>query len=241
MAKEEEDDILVLKPYKPEKKKEKLERVHYRKTDVLEITVQDEFRKVNGQIELLKHHGMSKPEKGKSIHVASGGNVDLICFVKWILLHWPHIRRMFISCWSIGSVDICLIKRWIEGGILDYADILVGDVFPSIHPKEWEKLTEMYNDRLIRNLYRDTIHSKLILLEISDDEHIVVESSANCNMNPRIEQSVVTVSSELYHFYDDYFREIFEQEKLGEAVRDLAKLELKTEIDDEESDILQGE
>ena len=234
MDKEDEDDILVLKPYKPGKKKEKLERVHYRKTAVQEITVEDEFRRVNGQIQILNTYGMLKPEKGKSYHFISGGNVDLIAYVKWLLLHWKHIHRMFITCWSIGSADIALVKRWLDNGILDEADILVGDVFPSIHPKEWEKLVEMYNDRQIRNLYKDTIHSKLILLEISDDEHIVVESSANCNMNPRVEQSVVTVSSELYHFYDDYFKELFEDEKLGEAKRDLVKLELNTPMEDEE-------
>lgn len=184
---------------------------------------------------------MGKPEKGKSIHVVSGGNVDLISYVKWLLLHWPHIRRMFLSAWCISAADISLLQRWLEQDKIGEADVLVGDVFPINYRMEWKKLNELYDSGLIKNLYCSTIHSKLILLEISDDEHIVVESSANCNMNPRIEQSVVTVSSDLYHFYDDYFREIFEQEKLGEAVRDLAKLELKTEIDDEEGVILQGQ
>lgn len=234
---EENDDILILKPPPIKKKKE----VRGRKTAVTEISAQDELRRCHGQLQLLEMYGMGKPENGKSIHVVSGGNVDLISYVKWLLLHWPHIRRMFLSAWCISAADISLLQRWLEQDKIGEADVLVGDVFPINYRMEWKKLNELYDSGLIKNLYCSTIHSKLILLEISDDEHIVVESSANCNMNPRIEQSVVTVSSELYHFYDDYFREIFEQEKLGEAVRDLAKLELKTEIDDEEGDILQGE
>ena len=43
-------------------------------------------------------------------------------------------------------------------------------------------------------------------------EKIVVEGSANCNMNPRVEQSVVTVSSKLYDFYRQYMDDLFSVE-----------------------------
>ena len=58
-----------------------------------------------------------------------------------------------------------------------------------------------------------------------DDTKIVVESSANCNMNPRIEQSVVTVSDELFEFYNTYLHEMFDEEQSRRNVREILKME----------------
>ena len=53
---------------------------------------------------------------------------------------------------------------------------------------------------MLKTLYTGKIHAKLILAEACSGERIVVESSANANMNPRCEQSVVSVSPELHEF-----------------------------------------
>lgn len=222
-----------------EKKERKKEHIKYRQTAVMELTEEQEVRKCFGQLQILNSYGTSKPVEGKSIHFLSGGNVDLLSYVKWLLLHFPRMKRLMLSAWSIGSADIMYLKRWSENGSIEDIDLLVGDPFPAIHPMEWKKLMEMYDGGLIRNLYRSEIHSKFILIETSGDERIVVESSANCNMNPRVEQSVVTVSKELYDFYDNYFSELFEMEKYADAHKEMLKFELNTPID--ESDILQGQ
>ena len=53
-----------------------------------------------------------------------------------------------------------------------------------------------------------TNHSKIILCDTGTDK-IVVETSSNFNMNPRIEQGCITMSDELHDFYRDYFNDLF--------------------------------
>lgn len=88
---------------------------------------------------------------------------------------------------------------------------------------------EMRDAGVVESVYKSTIHSKLILMEADDGTKIVVESSANCNMNPRIEQSCVTVSSELFDFYWSYFHDVFEEEDARVLVHEIAEEDLSNE------------
>lgn len=180
-----------------------------RTTAVTCVEEEAEARRAFGAQELIRVMKGTKPQKGKSIHIISGGNVDLICHLRWLLDHYGHFDRIFLSCWAISAPDIMLLKRWHDHGELKEIDLLVGDVYPSNYKKEWEKLEELHEEGMINNLYHSAIHSKLMLLEQTDGECIVIESSANCNMNPRVEQSCVTVSRPLYEFYRGYFADLF--------------------------------
>ena len=179
--------------------------------DLVELDTFDEYRRAFGVVQLCKCM-MKKPEEGKSYHIITGGAVDLIAHVEWMSLHWKHFRKIFISAWAISGADILLLEKWNEQGMFDQMELLVGDIYPTKYVKEWEKLVELQEKGVVTNLYKSTIHSKLLLMEADDGTHIVVESSANCNMNPRVEQSCVTVSDKLFDFYWVYLHEMFDEE-----------------------------
>lgn len=189
-----------------------------RKTALLEIDVVDEYRRANGVYELCKQM-VTPPLPGKSYHILTGGHVDLLAHLQWLMLHWKKVRRVFISAWAIIAADILLCKRWLEEGTIGTLELLLGDIFPSKYKMEWAKLMEMYDAGVIRTIYMSTIHSKVLLVDAEDGTKIVVESSANCNMNPRIEQSVVTVSEKLFDFYDVYFHEVLNEEEARYVTR----------------------
>lgn len=221
-----EDRLVTLRSQRRAEKKQ-----HRRTTEVLEITAEEEWRRAYGVQQLLKVMGMSRPVAGKCYHIISGGNVDLLAHVRWLLLHWKRFSRVFISAWSISATDILLLNRWHEEGMLGSISLLVGDIYPNSYKKEWERLRQMYDDGVIEKLYSATIHSKLLLLEAEDGECVVVESSANCNMNPRVEQSVVTVSRGLYEFYMKYFNELFESHLIVETNKELMKMQVNEPSD----------
>lgn len=137
----------------------------------------------------------------------------------WIQQHFPKVRRVFLSAWAISAVDILLCKRWLEAGTIGTLELLLGDIFPSKYKKEWEKLMEMYDAGVITNIYNSAIHSKVMLIDVDDKTKIVIESSANCNMNPRIEQSCITVSDELFRFYDVYLHGVLDNEEARYCAR----------------------
>lgn len=182
-----------------------------RTTALTELDVQDEYRRAFGVYQLCQCM-MKKPVPGKSYHIITGGAVDLIAHVQWLNLHWKHFTRLFISAWAISGADILLLEKMHDQGMFDTVEILVGDIFPSKYKMEWEKLIELQTRGIVTNVYKSTIHSKLLLMEADDGTHIVIESSANCNMNPRVEQSCVTVSDKLFDFYWVYLHEMFDEE-----------------------------
>lgn len=212
-------------------KKEKTRR----KTELTDIDDIDLWRRANGTYELCQCM-MSKPEPGKSYHILTGGNVDLLSHLLWLMLHWKHLRRLFISCWAISAADIMLLARKLEAKEIDGLELLLGDIFPTKYKMEWQKLMEMYEAGVITTIYKSSIHSKVMLCEADDGTKIVVESSANCNMNPRIEQSCVTVSDKLFDFYDVYLHEVLNDSEAKHVSKESMKLNQipHAEISDDE-------
>ena len=217
-----------------------------RKTALTTISTEDEWRRANG-VQELNRVMTDRPTPGRSIHILTGGNVDLLAHLMWVMQFWPKVRRVFLSAWAISAVDILLCKRWLEDGSIGTLELLLGDIFPSKYKKEWEKLMEMYDAGVITNIYNSAIHSKVMLIDCDDGTKIVIESSANCNMNPRIEQSCVTVSDELFKFYDVYLHGVLEDEEARYVVRKTMQTFMETkygteaDLADDERTALLGE
>ena len=183
-----------------------------RKTALQEIEVVDEYRRANGVYELCQCM-MTKPEPGKSYHILTGGNVDMISHLQWLMLHWKKIKRVFVTAFVMSGVEIQLCRRWIEAGDIGTMEIMLSDLFARQYKVEWEELVNMYEQGLLASIFTSRLHAKIMLIETADGTKITIESSANCNMNPRIEQSCVTINSDLFHFYDVYLHEVLEDEE----------------------------
>ena len=202
-------------------------------TDLTVVSAEDEMRRAYGVGELVKLMS-DKPVPGKSYHIITGGAIDLICHLYWLLRHWPHMKKVLISAWAISGRDILFLEKLLKDGQIDRVELLVGDIFPTKYKMEWKKLMEIYDSGGISAVYKSTIHSKLLLMEANDGTKLVIESSANCNMNPRVEQSCVTVSEKLYDFYFTYLHEMFDEEQARRTARETLKLPLDEYISDSE-------
>lgn len=217
-----------------------------RKTALTTISNEDEVRRANGVVELNRLM-TERPTPGRSIHILTGGNVDLLSHLMWLLQFWPKVRRVFLSAWAISGVDILKCKQYLEQGTIGTLELLLGDIFPSKYKMEWAKLMEMYDAGVITNIFNSSIHSKVMLIDVDDQTKIVIESSANCNMNPRVEQSCVTVSDELFRFYDTYLHGILDNEEaryVGRKTQEQLITErygTKTDLTDDERTALLGQ
>lgn len=129
-----------------------------------------------------------------------------------------------------------LLARKLEAKEIEGLELILGEIFPSKYKQEWAKLIEMSEQGIITNIFTSTIHSKVMLCEADDGTKIVVESSANCNMNPRIEQSCVTVSDKLFDFYDVYLHEVLNDSEAKHVSKESMKLNQipHAEISDDE-------
>jgi hypothetical protein len=142
---------------------------------------------------------------GTSWHVISHGDVDAMSY----LIHIVATRlltRVIISTWCMAMPDIQWIESAICAGRIGRVEFFLGEIFPSQYGDEYLKLCELEREDLIAfRISRN--HSKIMICE-SDGEPIVIESSANVNTNPRIEQTAIHCSAELAAFYADFFQGI---------------------------------
>ena len=61
-----------------------------------------------------------------------------------------------------------LLARKLEAKEISGLEILLGEIFPSKYKQEWAKLMEMYDVGVITDIYKSTIHSKVMLIEAED-------------------------------------------------------------------------
>ena len=82
----------------------------------------------------------------------------------------------------------------------------MGEIFPGQYGDEYEaalRLADVYGARIVvaRN------HSKVTLAaHEASGYYLSIESSANVNTNPRIEQTATHCGRALHSFYRDFFR-----------------------------------
>lgn len=150
----------------------------------------------------------ARVEAGDSWHVISHGDIDALSYLTHVLNGADYFDHVLISTWCMAKEDILQLESWLDSGRIDQLDLYLGEIFPSQYGDEYElvlKLMDAYNSRFVvaRN------HSKITLAaNRASDYYLAIESSANVNTNPRIEQSAIHADREIYDFYLEFFNGI---------------------------------
>lgn len=145
-------------------------------------------------------------EAGESWHVISHGDIDSLSYLQHAIAGVSHFDHVLLSTWCIAKEDVLQLESWLDTGRIGRLELCMGEIFPSQYGDEYElaqRLVERYGVRLVvaRN------HSKVTLAcNEADNYYLAMESSANVNTNPRIEQTAIHASRDLYDFYNDFFR-----------------------------------
>jgi len=142
--------------------------------------------------------------EGESWHVISHGDVDALSYLAHALKSMP-MDYVAISTWCIAKADLDQIEKWLDAGTIDQFELYAGEIFPNQYGDEYEQMLKMvktYDCRLViaKN------HSKVTLAaNEAEGYYLAIESSANVNTNPRIEQTAVHASRDLFNFYREFF------------------------------------
>lgn len=147
-------------------------------------------------------------ERGDSWHVISHGDIDSLSYLRHLLAGVSHFDHVLLSTWCIAKNDLDEITHWLDAGRIDQFDLYAGEIFPSQYGDEYEQMMRMADVYGCRMVVAKN-HSKVTLVEnIADGYRCVVESSANVNTNPRIEQSAIHCDDDLHAFYREFFHGI---------------------------------
>ena len=141
-------------------------------------------------------------QDGTAYHVITGGDVDFLSFVRCVVEAQP-LDYLLISTWVMARDDADELADWLAKGYVKRLDVYAGERSIEHYAQTWdalERVVPSYGGRLVTSKN----HSKVALM-YGRDYTAVLESSANVNTNPRMEQSCITVSEELADFYKGVF------------------------------------
>ncbi len=143
-------------------------------------------------------------EPDTSYHVISHGDVDALSYLIHILRTQP-LSRVLIATWCMAMPDIEYLRGELENYRIDHVDFVLGEIFPSTYPDEYEAVKRMQDDG-IATMKIARCHAKIMAGSDPDSGfYFAIESSANVNTNPRIEQTAIHASRDLHDFYVDFF------------------------------------
>jgi hypothetical protein len=106
----------------------------------------------------------------------------------------------------MALADVDWILAQMDKGQIGRVDFYCGEIFPGTYCDECDKLDRAIADGKPITLTIARNHSKVMLAaNHADNIYLAIESSANVNTNPRIEQTVMTYDKDLYDFYNDFY------------------------------------
>lgn len=142
---------------------------------------------------------------GDSWHVASRGDIDSLSYLRHVLAGVTHLDHVLMSTWCIAKNDLTEIAGWLDTGRIEQFDLYAGEIFPGSYGDEYEQMLTLC-DRYGARLIVAKNHSKITLASnAAEAYYLTVESSANVNTNPRIEQSAIHCNRDLHDFYLEFF------------------------------------
>lgn len=145
---------------------------------------------------------------GESWHVISHGDIDALSYLAHALAGVPHFDYVAISTCCIAKADLDQIANWLDTGRIDRFELYAGEIFPNQYGDEYEQMLRMASTYDCRVVIAKN-HSKITLASLdTEDYYLAIESSANVNTNPRIEQTAMHRSRELFQFYREFFRDL---------------------------------
>lgn len=144
-------------------------------------------------------------EEGDSWHVISHGDIDALSYLIHALDGVDYFDHVLLSSWCMSKDDLIQIESWLDAGRIDRLDLYMGEIFPSQYGDEYELALRLQKDYGLRLVIARN-HSKITLASNTREKYyLAIESSANINTNPRIEQTAIHADQALYDFYLEFF------------------------------------
>lgn len=141
-------------------------------------------------------------EEGCAYHVISYGDVDSLTYLRHIVKQ-QKLCYVMLATWCMAKSDAEEMLRWVERGDVGRIDFYVGEIFKDGYRGCLEVLNAICEKTGGRTA-RIRNHAKLMAF-IGERFSGVIESSANVDTNPRIEQTCITINKDLAVFYKTFY------------------------------------
>jgi hypothetical protein len=140
--------------------------------------------------------------EGESVHILSGGNIDTLNFLDYILQFGPA-DFVAISTWCMYLSASTRLSAWIGSGEIGHLDIYAGEIFPGTYTEAHAAITVALKNSGHGRVCIFRNHSKILLAK-GKNYSFVIESSGNVNQNMRTENFTILHSAEILDHHKKY-------------------------------------
>ncbi len=142
------------------------------------------------------------PLEGQTYHIVMAGNFAGWDFVPAVLrLAVPAtIRELNVATLGFNSRNAAELIALLDAGQVERCTFIASVYYKSNEPQVWDGLTTALTTRGQRILAA-RCHAKILLMQLTDGRHIVIESSANLRSCRNIEQCTITHDADLLRFH----------------------------------------
>lgn len=142
-------------------------------------------------------------EPDTSYHIISAGDVDALSYTQLLARQHPFLDQVLLSTWCLAMPDLDWLAAQQQAGAIGHLRFYCGEILKNTYPDVYQRLCQMEIDghaqfTISRN------HANVTLITAGDRRY-TIESSANLNTNPRIEQTAIHTDPGLHAFCDDFF------------------------------------
>lgn len=140
---------------------------------------------------------------GYSAHVISAGDVDALSFIAHIARQYQRLDEVLISSWCLALPDIEWLEQQQKENRIGKLRFYCGEILRATYPDTYDSICRLERQQKA-SLTISRNHAKVTLIK-TGSERYTIESSANLNTNPRIEQTAIHTDPDLHAFYDGFF------------------------------------
>jgi hypothetical protein len=116
-----------------------------------------------------------------------------------------------IATWSAGLYDVDAARRFVEDGRIRRIRFVMDAGRKNPHQPDTVQIGDLFGHDTIRTC---RTHAKFVLIS-NDEWHVVITSSMNLNLNPRVEQFEMTDDADRHGFFTAWVDEIFDEIPAG--------------------------
>ncbi len=150
--------------------------------------------------ELLEDFGA-----GDDIYILTRGHCSMIELIETILERTGP-ADIHLSTWTAGLPELDEFDGFLKSGKIKSCHWLFDLSFKSRRPACFAKVATLFGADRIRQCWN---HTKMTLIG-NDDHKVTILSTANLNINLRLEYYIIRQSPEFYDFNRQWFMELFE-------------------------------
>lgn len=165
---------------------------------------------LNASVKILENELGELPKNEIYKVIGLTGGIASISFVKWVT-NYETIEYLTASTLRIGEKHFNYLAQLAQTGKMKHAKFFVSTMMTDIEAKQkgqkynyarrFNKCADKHNWEVV------TInnHSKIILMKTDKCNYYVLETTANLNENPKIEQFSFSNDKTLYDYYTEFF------------------------------------